>query len=214
MLSSDIDAYFDYFKDNGYVRYCEAIILGFLSYRNLSGYDIDKLINGNKTIFSGLCRINKASIYNTVSRLEEDEYIHLVEVITEEKKPPKHIYNITEKGKERLAEVILGDLGNAPLLFSNIFFDVVFMKNMDKNKVIPLLEAKMEQLKHMDSMVTALKKDETNISSLVRKFESQFIKLNIEMLEEYLKQVSSDDFYVFESLTEDEIRDTLNNHKQ
>lgn len=213
MLSRDIDAYFDYFKDNGYVRYCEAIILGFLSYRNLSGYDIDKLINGNKTIFSGLCRINKASIYNTVSRLEEDESIHLVEIITEEKKPPKHIYNITEKGKERLSEVILGDLGNAPLLFSNVFFDVVFMKNMDQAEVKPLLEAKIKQLKHMDLVVSALDKGVANISSLVRKYESRFIRLNVEMLEEYLDWVSGDGFYIFDVLTEDEIRETLN-HKQ
>jgi DNA-binding PadR family transcriptional regulator len=210
IMPSKADVYFNYFKDNKYIRYCEEIILGFLSYRHLSGYDIDKLINGNKTIFTGICRINKASIYNALARLEEKKFIALEEIIAEDKKPPRHLYNITEKGKLRLNAAIMDDLSNAPLIFSNTFFDVVFMKFIDIEEIKPYLTAKLEQLRHIERIVTQLNTDEPIVSSLIRKYEAMIIQLNSQMLEEFLDNLSRyRDYFQFNHLTEEEIRGVL-----
>ncbi|MDQ1280190.1 MAG: Helix-turn-helix transcriptional regulator [Thermoproteota archaeon] len=210
ITSSKANVYFDYFKDNKYIRYCEEIILGFLSYRNLSGYDIAKLINDNKTIFSGICRINKASIYDVISRLEKEKFIVLKEIIAEDKKPPKHLYDITEKGKLRLNAAIMDDLSNAPLIFSNIFFDVIFMKFIDIEKIKPYLVSKLKQLRDIERVVSQLNSGEPIVSSLIRKYEAEIIQLNIRMLEEFLDSLSRNrDFFKLNCLTEEEIKEVL-----
>lgn len=78
----------------------EYIILGLLSHENLSGYDIKNRIDKQISYF---WNAGYGQIYPTLQSLEKGEYIKPSEGAAS-KGPEKHIYSITETGRERLKE--------------------------------------------------------------------------------------------------------------
>lgn len=76
------------------------IILGLLSHENLSGYDIKKQID---MMISRFWDVGYNQIYPTLAGLERDGMV-IKSVSQEAKGPQKHIYTITEAGRESLAE--------------------------------------------------------------------------------------------------------------
>lgn len=78
----------------------EYIILGLLSHENLSGYDIKNRIDKQISYF---WNVGYGQIYPTLQSLEKGEYIIQKEA-EYSKGPEKHVYSITEKGRDKLKE--------------------------------------------------------------------------------------------------------------
>lgn len=76
------------------------IILGLLSHENLSGYDIKKQID---IMISHFWDVGYNQIYPTLAGLERDGMV-VKSLGKETRGPQKHIYTITEVGRESLAE--------------------------------------------------------------------------------------------------------------
>lgn len=76
----------------------EFAILGLLSWRPMTGYDIKKLFAGSPVLYwSG----NNNQIYTTLVKLHEEGLVSR-EIEPQEDKPARKIYTLTEKGQEAL----------------------------------------------------------------------------------------------------------------
>jgi PadR family transcriptional regulator AphA len=73
-------------------------ILGFLSYKPLSGYDLKAVFDLSVQHF---WPADQSQIYRTLSRLAESGLTE-VEVIEQEERPDRKVYTITEQGREEL----------------------------------------------------------------------------------------------------------------
>lgn len=73
-------------------------ILGFLSYKPFSGYDLKKAFD---TSVQHFWPANQSQIYRTLSGMTEDGLVEM-EVIEREDRLDKKIYHITEEGEEEL----------------------------------------------------------------------------------------------------------------
>ncbi|MEG0879618.1 MAG: PadR family transcriptional regulator [Malacoplasma sp.] len=73
-------------------------ILGFLSIRPASGYELDKKIHSSLSFF---WKINQAQIYMELNRLESENKI-VANLVVQDSRPNKKIYSLTKKGQEEL----------------------------------------------------------------------------------------------------------------
>ena len=81
----------------------EYAILGILSWRPLSGYDLKKMIEGSVALYwSG----NNNEIYRTLVSLH-DQGLVTREVQPQENYPARKVYTITEQGREELKKWVL-----------------------------------------------------------------------------------------------------------
>ena len=81
----------------------EKGILGFLSMKPLSGYDIKKLFNMSAAYF---WPADQAQIYRTLKSLKKDGMIE-VSGFAQNAGPSKTLYTITEKGRETMRSWLL-----------------------------------------------------------------------------------------------------------
>ena len=82
-------------------------VLGILSYGPMSGYDIKKFYEQN---VAGFWSESYGQIYPILKRLAEEE-LATKSIHKQEGKPDRHIYALTEKGREELQQWLLESTG-------------------------------------------------------------------------------------------------------
>ncbi|MBU7015984.1 MAG: helix-turn-helix transcriptional regulator [Theionarchaea archaeon] len=127
----------------------DLLILGLLSHRNLGGYDIYKFIEGKADRSGSLLRINKTTVYNTLSRMTDEGLVRITEQVRESKRPVKSIYTLTEKGKTRLRELLINNFGVPPILFINFFLDLTCYNVLTKEEIKKGLAIKIDQIQSL-----------------------------------------------------------------
>ena len=144
--SFDMDKFINSYLEAKPLKVSELYILGILSLKDSSGYDIYKLIAQKSQGVGSWLKLNKATVYNTLTKMKKDDLVELVEIIQDLKKPPKSIYRLTEKGKEHLRKIILDDLNNPPWVFVNFTLPLRFSKVLTKSELLEVIERKIEQV--------------------------------------------------------------------
>lgn len=76
----------------------EHAILGFLTYRSMSGYDLKKIFDTSVRHF---WPADQSQIYRTLVRLSEKGLVEM-EVMEQEDRPDRKVYHITQAGREQL----------------------------------------------------------------------------------------------------------------
>jgi DNA-binding PadR family transcriptional regulator len=99
----------------------EHAILGFLSYKPFSGYDLKKALDNSVRHF---WYADQSQIYRTLARLNEQGWAE-VEVVEQTERPDRKVYSITPAGREELHRWLAGPFPveaahSAPLI--QIFF--------------------------------------------------------------------------------------------
>jgi len=99
----------------------EHAILGFLSYRPYSGYDLKKIFDTSVRHF---WPADQSQIYRTLNRLTEKGWAEM-EKIEQENRPARKEYQITESGRSELRDWLVaplpfGDHRSAPMI--QVFF--------------------------------------------------------------------------------------------
>lgn len=128
------------------LKLSELAILGLLSHTRLSGYDIYKRFDRKIDWIGSYLNFNKATVYNTLTRMERKGLIRVDEKIEEEKKPPKYLYELTDKGVERLKNMLVSDSKNFPFMLSNTYYDLFFYHVFDREEIKELLEHRVKQI--------------------------------------------------------------------
>ena len=78
----------------------EAVVLGSLQGQSLHGYEISKRISSKS---DGLLKVGEGQLYPALHKLEQQGLV-TSEWLTQEGKPARKVYSLTETGSARLEE--------------------------------------------------------------------------------------------------------------
>jgi DNA-binding PadR family transcriptional regulator len=123
-----------------------ATILGLLSWKPASGYDLKRIIAESEVFYwSG----NNNQIYKSLIELQNEGLVsHRVQV--QESLPMKKVYSVTEKGLAELYQSLLAE-PEAPELRKGFLIQLAWAEMMTDEEILSLLE------KYEDEIATRLK---------------------------------------------------------
>lgn len=99
----------------------KTIILGFLNYGEMSGYDIKQTFSNHIGFFYDA---SYGAIYPALRKMEQDGYVTKREIV-QSGKPNKILYNITEAGK-KLFQAEIGTPIQVPMIRSDLLVKLFF----------------------------------------------------------------------------------------
>jgi len=119
----------------------EIALLGFLSYRPMTGYDMKKMTDDVGPSWTA----PQSQIYDTLHRLEKRGLV-TVEIIQQDTKPNRKLYRMTSEGKETLATWMSET--HPPRVLRNPFLLQLWLTGLvDDDVVIRFLEGSAEVLR-------------------------------------------------------------------
>jgi DNA-binding PadR family transcriptional regulator len=127
----------------------DLLILGLLSYKNLSGYDIYKFIERKADYSGSFLRINKTTVYNTLSRMTDEGFVTIVERVRDGNRPVKSIYTLTDQGKTYLRELLIRNVSMPPVIFINFYLDLTCYSVLTTDEIKKALTVKIDQLQSL-----------------------------------------------------------------
>ena len=137
----------------------EYAILGLLSSRPLTGYDIKKMFEGSAVLYwSG----NNNQIYTTLVKLHEKEWVSR-EIELQEDHPPRKIYTITAQGQAELKKWLLTE-PEPPQLKHPFLVQLAWADQLSQDALDALLE-KYEAEMQMQLSMLQVQAQQGNISS-------------------------------------------------
>lgn len=145
-------------------------ILGLLDFCPMTGYNLKKVFD--KSI-NNVWTANLSQIYRELSTLEKDGCV-ASQIVEQDDRPDKRIYQITEKGEEMFLEW----MGQCPENFispkrDEFMLKILFGASLGKDKVKEYLERFIEDRK---KAVTALRDDKKNYAALAGQYGSEMLK--------------------------------------
>lgn len=181
----------------------EMVALGLICSEPCHTYVLDGLIHA-----MGLeqwANIAKASIYNTLRRLESEGCV----TVTTEKvgnMPERKVYAIAEKGKQRLLEELRENM-LLPGASDNIFaLAMCFNFGMSADEAIEILEKRIENLNNeiekLKMVYEEVKKYKVYNSMILINAGLKHIELEIETVKEFMKLFREVPDYFNENLSE------------
>lgn len=122
----------------------ESAILGVLSWKSLSGYDLKKIFEQSSIMYwSG----NNNQIYKALTNLHKNG-LATTEIQYQESSPSRKIYSITEKGLEALKAAIL-DTPNEPEYRKTFLMQLAWADLISDKELIELLLSYKEKINNM-----------------------------------------------------------------
>ena len=181
----------------------EMISLGLVYSEPCHAYALDEFINGMGLTQWG--NISRASIYNTLKRLESQGCVEA----TFEKvgnMPDRKVYAITEKGKQRLLEELRENMLSPATGDNFLFLAMCFNFGMFADEAIEILENRIENL---NNQIEKLKMDYEELknwkvyhSMIMINAGLKYIELDIETTKEFIKLLKENPDYFNKNLTE------------
>ena len=136
----------------------EYAILGLLSSRPLTGYDIKKMFEGSAALYwSG----NNNQIYTTLVKLHKNELVTR-EIEFQEDHPPRKIYSITAKGQAELKKWLLSE-PEPPQLKNTFLIQLAWADQLSPDELDTLLGKYESEMQMQVSMLRTQEK-QRNIS--------------------------------------------------
>lgn len=131
-------------------------ILGLLSYKPLTGYDIKKIIQDSPVMYwSG----NNNQIYKALVELL-DEGMVSSRLQPQERSPSKKIYTLTDEGREALKKWVL-TVPEAPEVKKTFLIQLAWAENLNNCEMDELLSAYESEIKMQRIMLEEKKRRET-----------------------------------------------------
>lgn len=133
-------------------------ILGLLSWRPLSGYDIKKMFTGSAVLYwSG----NNNQIYTTLLKLLENELVTR-QIEIQEDSPMRKIYSITPRGQEELKKWLLTE-PDPPQLKNTFLIQLAWADQLSSDELDTLL-TRYEDEMYMQLLMLQTQEKQKNIS--------------------------------------------------
>ena len=134
-------------------------ILGLLSWRPLTGYDIKKMFSGSAAFYwSG----NNNQIYTTLVKLHESGLVTR-EVEVQEDSPSRKIYSITPQGKAELRQWLLSE-PDPPQLKNTFLVQLAWADQLSPEELDTLLD-KYESEMQMQLSMLQVQKQQKNVDT-------------------------------------------------
>ncbi|MCI0395825.1 MAG: PadR family transcriptional regulator, partial [Chloroflexi bacterium] len=117
-------------------------ILGFLSWKSLTGYELKKLFTGSETLYwSG----NNNQIYTTLAQLYREKLV-TKEVQHQESSPSRKVYTITDTGLAALKQW-LAAAPELPQLKNSFLIQLMWEDQLEPDELNALLDNYEEELR-------------------------------------------------------------------
>lgn len=146
----------------------DYIILGSLTIRDMSGYEIRKLMSYSTAFFSN---VSYGSIYPALSKLEKNGLVISKEVV--ENGRYKKIYEITEEGRR-----LFNDMMEEPLRPFNFRYEILirifFAQNLSMPKLASLVAQHIEQLDELANELKEIDKSRMKGANDYQKYALRF----------------------------------------
>jgi DNA-binding PadR family transcriptional regulator len=111
-------------------------ILGFLTMRPFSGYEMTKLINESINAFWSA---TQSQVYQTLKQMKNDGLVGM-ERVRQENRPDKKVYEITARGNEELLEWLTTPQG-PPSFRIPLLIQITFAYHMKNEEILALFQA-------------------------------------------------------------------------
>ena len=122
------------------------ILLGFLNYQPMTGYDLKQSIDSSTSHF---WHAHHSQIYTTLRQMEQDGLVTSI-YIKEEGQPDRRVYTITETGKQALAEWLGQSMTEATQIKEELLVRIFFSARRDPQEV--LAELRLQRRLHQDKL--------------------------------------------------------------
>lgn len=150
-------------------------ILGYLSQKPLSGYDIKKIFNMSAAYF---WPADQAQIYRTLKNLEDDGMIEIRGVM-KDAGPSKKLYMITEMGRKKLHDWLMSQKQSDYVIRRPFLMQLFFSGELSREEQLVFINAQFEQTralikrlnenyienKNSFAQIAGLKKEDPRFSS-------------------------------------------------
>lgn len=171
----------------------QLIVLGFLSMKPMSGYDIQQLLQ--MTDAKRWAGILVGSIYHALKTLEKDKYIE-ISSLEQTGMRQKAIYTITEEGRRHLKSLICDSLTELSVVYpSNFYSGLSLYDSIPKEECRKLLQTQCEYLEKECGEVQsgaklkneAMHNDVSPMTELIMENMIETIKLQKEFVQKALQ---------------------------
>ena len=105
--------------------------------------------------FAQMGNLTESKLYYHFDSLVKQQLIEEVEIIREDNRPDKHVFGITEKGREALPDMIYKMIEKAQSPIEMVV-SINAMQYVDKNRVITILEKKIDKVKQHEKEFAAV----------------------------------------------------------
>jgi DNA-binding PadR family transcriptional regulator len=122
------------------------ILLGFLNYQPLTGYELKQSIDSSTSHF---WHAHHSQIYTTLRQMETDGLVTSV-YIQEESQPDRRVYTITEAGKQALMDWLGQSMTEATQIKEELLVRVFFSARRDPQEV--LAELRLQHRLHQEKL--------------------------------------------------------------
>lgn len=119
----------------------KLIILGLLMSGDKHPYEMQHFVNERR--IDKLIKFYKGSLYYAVDQLKKSNFIEVVEIIKEDKRPDKTVYRITDAGKIEFQNLLLEQFSKAEQYYDPLYSAVIFARFGDKQKITEIISGKI-----------------------------------------------------------------------
>lgn len=122
------------------------ILLGFLNYQPMTGYDLKLSIDSSTSHF---WHAHHSQIYTTLRQMEQNQLVTSV-YIKEESQPDRRVYTITEGGRQAMTEWLGQSMAEATQIKEELLVRVFFSARRDPQDV--LAELRLQRRLHQEKL--------------------------------------------------------------
>ena len=120
----------------------QLLLLGLLNERDMHGYRLNEYVNQAMGMHTD---IKKSTIYYTLENLEKDGCVEQ-QVERAGRRPERHVYKITGKGKSYFLELLRRHLGDYTRTYFSDDVGIAFMHHLPPDEVRRLLTEKRDKI--------------------------------------------------------------------
>jgi DNA-binding PadR family transcriptional regulator len=122
------------------------ILLGFLNYQPMTGYDLKQSIDNSTAHF---WHAHHSQIYTTLRQMEQDKLVTSI-IIKGESQPERRVYTITDAGKQALIEWLDQSMTEATQVKEELLVRIFFSARRDQQEV--LAELRLQRQLHQEKL--------------------------------------------------------------
>lgn len=120
----------------------EHAILGFLTYKPLSGYDLKRIFDVSVRHF---WPATQSQIYRSLGRMADRGWVR-IEMVEQHDRPDRKVYHLTDNGQEELRRWLTSQL-DLPPSRSQWLIQVFFAHQLSDDEILSMFEGRAEQLR-------------------------------------------------------------------
>ena len=140
------------------------ILLGFLNYEPMTGYDLKRLVDGSTAHF---WHAYHSQIYTTLRKMEQDGLVTSV-IDDSDERSERRIYDITEQGKSQLKQWLGKSLTELPPSKDGLLVRLFFSGSRDNQDVLNELRFQRQLHQQQLELYQKIKPEQSTAQSPVK----------------------------------------------